>query len=249
MPDPSTLSASQEIREWMIAFGTVFAAIGTIAAVMVALFVVPWRERRRRPRLGLSFAPISQITASFSAAPEPDHGHMCDGAIARLRVSNSGPSAADDVEVRVEEVGMRAIGWAISADPGPVEGVQRLFALNAIADLPFAASNTYPPTSRFTLPPETDRHIDLVRLFKQDGHHHGPMVLCVAPDPHVLEDGLDSIELHVIVMARNADPERFRVWIKRFEGEWPLLAGEIWPDLSVSPASKPAKDSRVPHSR
>jgi hypothetical protein len=233
------LASSQTVREWIIAISAALAALGTLSAVLVALFGASFRNWRRRPLLSLSFQPVDQTTAGFYRAIRPDDGQLHDAAFARLRVSNHGRSVADEVEVLVEKVGLRAVEEPASPDPGPLAGIKAILALDSLADLPLAASNVSPSASRFTLPQKTDRHVDLALLFKSDGERHGPLVLCTAPNPpdsrHVLDPGVDAIELHLIVTARNADPTRFRLWLKRFQGEWPLHASEIWHEISVEP--------------
>jgi hypothetical protein len=227
-------NTSSATRGWVIAIATSLAALGTLLAVLVALFGAQLRERWNRPLLSLSFGPVDQTTAGYYRAKRPPDGRLHDAAFARLRVSNSGKSVADDVEVLIEKVGMRVVA---EPDPGPLAGVQAILALDALADLPLTASNRYPPTSCFTLPQKTDRHVDLFLLFKGEAEDHGPLVLCVAPDPpdsrNVLGPKVDGMELQLIVTARNADPTRFRLWFQRFHGEWPLHAGSIWSDLSV----------------
>ncbi len=231
--------SSSATREWVIAIATTFAAIGTLLAVVVALFGAQLRERWNRPLLSLSFAPVDQTTAGYYRAQRPPDGRLHDAAFARLRVSNTGKSVADDVEVLVEKVGMRVVAEPAEPNPGPLAGVQAILALDALADLPLAASNSYPPTSRFTLPQKTNRHVDLFLLFRGQTEDHGPLVVCVAPDlpdsRHVLGPEVDGLELQLIVTARNADPTRFRLWLERFHGQWPLHAGSVWADLSVQP--------------
>ena len=56
--------SAAEVRDWLIAVGTVVAALGTLAAVVVALVLANRAERtarRRRPSLTLSFDPTNGI--------------------------------------------------------------------------------------------------------------------------------------------------------------------------------------------
>lgn len=235
----ATTNASSDLREWIVAIATAVAAIGTFLAVLVALFGAQLRERWNRPRLSLSFAPIDQTTAGYYRAKRPDDDRLQEAAFARLRVSNAGKSVADEVEVLIEKVGLRVVTQPADPDPGPIEGIKAILALDALADLPLAASNSHPRASRFTLPQHTNRHVDLVLLFRGKADAHGPWILCVAPDlpdeRHVLGHEVDAMELQLIVTARNADPARFSLWIKRFHGEWPLHASSVWDELSVRP--------------
>lgn len=73
------------------AVAAVFAAIGTVAAVMVALFYQPLRERRRMPRLHLE--PPADARRGF-----PGSWHLLDAITLQVKAKR-GRNSAEDVEV------------------------------------------------------------------------------------------------------------------------------------------------------
>lgn len=88
----------------LAAFGTwggwpALTAIGTVGAVVVALYLGPLRDRRRRPELHLQ-AGVVQVLNRDTQAPG-----SASLAVATLRVSNRrGRDTASDVEVVVQSV-------------------------------------------------------------------------------------------------------------------------------------------------
>jgi hypothetical protein len=51
------MTEAHETREWIVAGAAVAAAVGTLSAVLVALYRDTWREWRSRPRLSLHLDP------------------------------------------------------------------------------------------------------------------------------------------------------------------------------------------------
>lgn len=123
------------------AFGTwggwsALTAIGTVGAVVVALYLGPLRDRRRRPALNLE-AGVVQVLNRDTQAPG-----SASLAVATLRVSNRrGRDTATDVEVVMQSVALdgqlvplaiRPLMWtqafsdAIDIGPGSVFDINLL---------------------------------------------------------------------------------------------------------------------------
>jgi hypothetical protein len=87
------LAAALNWTDYVAALAAAVAAVGTVGAVLVALFLQPWLERRRRPNLRLAFAPTAQRFVLMSQAEGPLE-------TATMRVSaDVGRKSAEDVEV------------------------------------------------------------------------------------------------------------------------------------------------------
>ncbi|MGH2998087.1 MAG: hypothetical protein ACRDNM_02200 [Gaiellaceae bacterium] len=90
----------------LAAFGTwggwpALTAIGTVGAVIVALYLGPLRDRRRRPVLDLELGVVQVLNRDTQA---PGSASL---AVATLRVSNRrGRDTASDVEVVVQSVSL-----------------------------------------------------------------------------------------------------------------------------------------------
>jgi hypothetical protein len=88
------------------AFGTwggwpALTAVGTVGAVVVALYLGPFRDRRRRPALTLERGVVQILNRDTQA---PGSASL---AVATLRVSNRrGRDTASDVEVAVQSVSL-----------------------------------------------------------------------------------------------------------------------------------------------
>jgi hypothetical protein len=181
-----------ELREWLIAFGTV-------GAVIVALFLARRQERRaraRRPMLSLVYSEIFGIS-------EEEVTYARDGAIAgtgastwlRFNVSNEpGRDAAEDVELLL---------WRVMKTPDEA-GVGRLL------DISFPALLwTHAGTTRLTISPGVVRSVDIARRFHDPPYHElrDILELCLDPVPadgrHRLAAGTYDLEL--TLSARNAN--------------------------------------------
>jgi hypothetical protein len=115
------LERSDSWLDVLAAVATMVAAIGTVAAVVVALYLNLWRESRRRPELELSIdeesAAISIWALSWEES-EFDPGYPPgQPEVLYLRVSNqSGRTTAQDVEVLLTE-------RIVSDKPGGFTGI------------------------------------------------------------------------------------------------------------------------------
>ncbi len=99
------------------AFGTwggwpALTAIGTVGAVVVALYLGPLRDRRRRPELRLDFGVVQILNRDTQA---PGSASL---AVATLRVSNRrGRDTASDVEVVVQSVSLGGLPVSLAIRP------------------------------------------------------------------------------------------------------------------------------------
>lgn len=113
---------ASSFSDYLTAWATLGAAVGTISAVLIALYRDTWRAWRRRPRLSLSFGAGNKGSQTWSTT-----GGSAWLPGLRLKVTNAkGRDSAEDVEVlftfwspdketpRVED---RALLWA-----SPYEG-------------------------------------------------------------------------------------------------------------------------------
>lgn len=198
------------------------AALGTIGAVAVALYVGVVREWRRRPRLSLHFSelyPSDQIVAGVDVAG----GATTSGAYMRLRVRNGpGKHAAEDVEVIVLEV--RPLP---EKERGGRPSFRRALALG---DQNLVWSGSLPTATRFTIPPGLERHVDFVHVIRLTGSL--PLRLSVHPEPvdrRNLIHHRGPLEVRLAVAARNADAHRYSVTVS-FDGEW---RDSIWEHLKI----------------
>jgi hypothetical protein len=143
-----------ETREWIVAGAAVAAALGTLLAVLVALYRDTWREWRSRPFLSLHLDPIwseSNRDLFWQQGQAPAHW-------LRLKVMNKkGRRSAEDVEVLV--TAFYALGddderWQPPLDTHPLRW-------SAMED------------PRVQVPPGVSRHVDLLTFpapAASDGH-------------------------------------------------------------------------------
>ncbi len=98
--------AASTLAQW-------FGAVGTIAAVIVALFKDPIMARRRRPQLVATCTkeiPWTVKTPIIARGPLPGQGLVTwngDGYYVRVKVENTGRSRAQKVEVGAQELARR----------------------------------------------------------------------------------------------------------------------------------------------
>jgi hypothetical protein len=197
-------------------WATVAVAVGTIGAVLYALFRDLFVTPRRRPKLELRFdrGGNDQVLMGTTAGSEAAH--------VRLRVAN-GPrkDTADDVVVMVTE--LRRFS-AVSTTP---------------IGLPLTWSGANPPLTVASVHPGSERHVDLLHV-DRPAHEseHVPAQLDLSPKPAGGQDVLDpgTCEISVEVRARNADAIRYVVPVS-WDGKW-SDKDTIWDHLRVEPLRK-----------
>jgi len=204
-------------------WATVAVAIGTISAVLYALFRDLVVTPRRRPRLELRF----DRTGNDQVIVGTERG--VDAAYVRLRVANQpGRDTADDVVVLVTEV--LSVG---DAETRPI-------------GLPLAWSGSAPPLTVGSVHPGSERHVDLMHVdlpaAEFDSAEGRPermdCRLDLASTPPggrgVLEPG--SFEISIEVRARNADAIRYGIRVS-WDGKWSGRTA-MWDHLLVEPPRK-----------
>ena len=216
-----TDSAGKELSNWLI-------AVGTIGATFAAVYVGVFREWRRRPKLTLEYqgppatSDAVPPTTKDAVVVKSQRDYMA--AYVRLRVrARKRKSAAEDVEVMVlhcRETATRKDHPSV--DPIPIDGLLLVWA------------NT-PGLTRMTIPPDTPRYLDLLRVDKPvAAGGDAPAIIQVEPAPvdgrHKIRSA--SFQLELAVSARNADARLYRV-IVNYDGGWGEDENEIWQHLNV----------------
>jgi hypothetical protein len=210
-------------------WATVAVAVGTIGAVVYALFRDLFVTPRRRPNLDLRFDRTGNDQVVVGTA-----GGF-DAAYVRLRVANGKrKDTADDVVVMVTEVRRLEDSATTIAETKPI-------------GLPLTWSGSNPPLAVSSVHPGSERHIDLlhVDLPARDEPEIGrkwsdavPLQLDLSPKPGGGRDLLDAgaYEISVEVRARNADAIGYSIPVF-WDGGWSGEAA-IWDHLRVEPARK-----------
>lgn len=145
-----------------------------------------------------------------------------------MRVTNrAGRTTADEVEVLLAQVQYVDIS---TADEDRT-------SLPALSNQPLPWSSSLPTTTRLSVPPGVERHVDLLRVFHTSAAEGNlKMELLIHPKPadgrQVLPSGTYAIWL--AVTARNADRLMYEVFVA-FDGCW---AEDIWKHLLVSEPMK-----------
>lgn len=204
---------------------TVAAAIGTVGAVVYALYRDLFFASRRRPRLDLRFGVgADQVVVRTVGGSE--------AAYVRLRVTNAkGKDTADDVQVLVTEIARQDV----SSEATPI-------------GLPLIWSGSYPSVTVAPVHPGFERHIDLLHVdwpapadeldVARKYTEAVPLQLDVHPKPagdqHLLKAG--KYEIRVEIVARNADAARYTVAVE-WDGKWPGKE-KMWQSLRVQPPRK-----------
>lgn len=187
----SGVVATTDTADWL-------TAVGTVAAVVVAVFLqawISWRARGRRPKLSLSFDRFAYAWERQLDATEIRY--------LRLAVTNArGKHAAEEVEVLVLKI-----------DGGPRgSGVVDRWFTNAALRWPNLRLADPP---RVTVSPDATRYVD-VGCWRQSSENQLPrflfeLALDMKPhsEKHLLEPGEYKIEMAVV--PRNADSTRWIV--------------------------------------
>jgi hypothetical protein len=206
-------STEQSIRDWAI-------AAGTLGAIVVALYIGVWRERRHRPKLSLAYHGPEGGDAVVVRKVR-DGPLAVDVAYVRLRVvAKKRRAAADDAEVMVLRV----------TELAPREGYQPQTDNVTIEGQLLGWSNVVPTTTRLTIPPGVHRHLDLVRVDKSAPDIAAAQITVAAVPVdrrNAVKSG--SFEIELAVTARNMDARRYRVVID-YDGGW---GKDVWEHLRV----------------
>jgi hypothetical protein len=220
--DPSLGSA---VDTW----ATVAVAIGTIGAVLYALFRDLFVTPRRRPKLELRFDRTGNDQVILGTA------RGVDAAYVRLRVANEqGKDTADDVVVMVTELRRPADSDPTMAEATPV-------------GLPLTWSGSNPPLTVASVHPGSERHVDLLHAdspgrdeidIERKPSGTSPLQLDLTPKPAGGQDVLESgvYEISVEVRARNADAIRYAISVD-WDGKWSGKAA-MWDHLRIEPPRK-----------
>ena len=231
MVGSTSIQLSGDFRDWLIAVSTAVAAVGTVGAVVYALYRDTIREVKRRPLLSMSLNPTwgkDNLDLVPVASPE---SHWI-----RARVMNApGRHSAEDVEVLVARVTPLGKGAKYEA---------------ALDTRPLKWSNlgTFEnPVTEVHLPPGVARYVDLLSVkppLVSDGAggarqaEPGESAVCmpdleVHPKPsdqrHRLAPGHYRLEL--VVTARDVDAKVYLADID-FDGVW-RRSPEFWQHLRV----------------
>jgi len=194
------------------AVGTLALASATVLLAAVAVFTEPLRRRFSR----------THLTVEIRAVPPDMHQIEMRNAVtgasaglsvyARIRVTNIGPVAAENVEILASRV--EQITGGVRAD------------LASFLPLSLTWSHFQPPTSLVRVPAAVFRHCDLGRFQPLPGDSRTVFVMSTIAQPnpvaggaipHVLEAG--DYGLHLVVTGDNIEPlqRRFRL---RFPSQW-----------------------------
>jgi len=204
--------------ESIIAVASLLAAFGTVAAVLIAVHRDWWVEKRRRPKLTISFDPANRVENLdlVTVGPAHDLVHWI-----RPRVSNArGCRSAEKVEVfllRCEQrrpkhartpVNERPLSWSGVREPDDVTRI-----------------------TRTVIPPGVTRHIDLLSIQKEKGEAKATLRVVPVPreERHKFRRGEFDIEL--ILAAQDVDAVRYTGSVV-YDGTW-AEGGEIWEHIDV----------------
>jgi hypothetical protein len=207
-------------------WATVAVAIGTIGAVLYALFRDLVITPRRRPKLELRFdrSGNDQVIVGTAGGFE--------AAYVRLRVANrQGRDTADDVVVMVTEFRRLADSAMPTAETKPV-------------GLPLTWWGSTPPLAVASVHPGSERHVDLLHVdwpardeieIARQWSGSVPLRLDLASKPADDRGTLASgtYEVAVEVRARNADAIRYVIPVS-WDGKWSGKAA-MWDHLRVDP--------------
>ena len=206
-------------------WATLAVAVGTLGAVLYALFRDLFVTPRRRPKLSLRFdrSGNDQIIVGTAGGDE--------GAYVRLRVANERrKDTADDVVVVLTE--LRRVDLENTGNEVRPIG------------LPLTWSGTTPPLTVAAVHPGSGRHVDLLHVdwpgrdeidIARKWTDGVPLQLDLTPKPTGGRDVLRSgaYELSIEVRARNADAICYVVPVV-WDGKWSGKAA-MWDHLRVEP--------------
>ncbi len=209
--------AATTTQEWVLTGAAILSAVATIGAVLTALFIIPWRESRRRPRLTVTFDPLSDFDAMTDV---PTHGRGLSHWILPRIHNEAGRDAATDVEVLFIEMSNRSTGQ-------PLQFENRCLEWSGVGG------------TRLTVAPGVDRHITLLFLMdpvhpvSADGTAGFAASVVVKPEPGANRNALPvgKYRARFAVTATNADAVEYEMDID-YDGTW-WSGSAIWDHLVV----------------
>jgi hypothetical protein len=212
--------------QWIQAGAASVAAIGTVSAVVVVLWIQPLLSARRRPTLSLAFSE-HDVKQDFTQVENPGSWLPWKGLWLRFRVCNEeGKSTAREVQVVL--TGVRAKTGTLSVEPMPIQPLKW-------ADL---------GETKIDLAPNSSRHIDICCVCKPSAQDER-LFLRFAPHPlqdkrlflrfalYPLQDerrvrvGPGTYEIELELTARNLDAAWYTATIKLL----PVRARDAYPDF------------------
>jgi hypothetical protein len=204
--------------DWIIAASSVLAAGGTVAAVLIAVDRDWIREKKRRPKLEMSFEPVDRLQNldMVTVGPEHDLVHWI-----RPRVSNAnGCRSAEKVEVfllRCEQRHPRRARAPVNERPLSWSGVRESDGVTRI--------------TRTVIPPGVTRHIDLISIQREKGDAKASLRVVPVPreERHKFRRGEFDIEL--VLAAQDVDATRY-IGSIIYDGEW-AQGDEFWGHIDV----------------
>jgi hypothetical protein len=202
----------------VIAVATSFAAVGTVAAVLIALYRDLVHERRVRPSLRIDFDPAGRQRNLdlVTVGPTDDRVHWV-----RLRVSNAKRRrSAEKVEVfllRCQRLDQQGPQTPVNERPLSWSGVREPDDVTRI--------------TRTIIPPGVTRHVDLLSIQKEDGEPRASLRVVPVPREgrHKFSDG--EFEIELVLAAQDVDAKRYKGLIA-YDGGW-AEGDEMWKHLDV----------------
>jgi hypothetical protein len=184
------------------ALSAVGAAVGTVGAVIVALYLGPWRDRRRRPDLRLEPGVIEVFNVQTAGAAQV--------AIATIRVSNRvGRNAATAVQVFVQSV--QTPGERVPLAIKPL-----MWAASRGDEVDVVAGSTYDLELLRVSRMGEEGHLRAVIAYA-DSQPNAAFYIPARGETNELPSG--DYDLQLSVHARNVDATVWRVAIA-WDGRW-----------------------------
>jgi hypothetical protein len=213
------------------ALATVLAAVGTVAAVAVALFVQPLRERRQAPQLYLQ---LGEHKAGVGFGPTVRGAPIT----VTVRVgAKLGRRAAEDVEVLLTawwSAGKSDASSFVVVDHVPLQWI--------------GSHRAEGPVTQLRIAPGTEREVALLRLgrpevLEEAGEKASGFGGVVFACGHALEDGKSlsdnlTFGIRLDATSRNADTVSYQVGLRTHQ----VWGGRVLDPKSGRPAPPTAED-------
>lgn len=223
--------------KWWEVVLSVLTALGTVGAVIAALYIGVFRDYIRRPKLSLTYDPTTtDLVIVDTNLPFTDLPQV---AYARLKVIViGGRNPAEDVQAIVlgaDELEQHE-GSPARTDALAVDG--QLLTWSETDEL-----------TTLTIPPTVWRHIDLLSIRREQqilwagtARHFDrrPLIIEVSPKPTDFRFFVLSrtSQLDLVITARNADPQTYRVTVT-YDGDWGDDREDVRAHLTIAVAHLP----------